>query len=249
MFRKSFSTENAFRSHVQSRKHREKESAATIANANATSSNIAAFLDQASSTEQSTSGPVPASSSANKAAVQDVDDDDDDEGDQDEEVEDEDEELDFDARLAAARNRIKPTDCLFCTRSLTDMPAALEHMSRFHSFFIPDREELVDEVGLLLYLGEKVSIGNLCLYCPNGGREFSSVDAVRKHMQDKAHCKIAFNTHEDRVELADFYDWGGGADDEEWEDVDGEDGEEMEVDGNERRTGRSQRLTVSITAI
>jgi pre-60S factor REI1 len=91
-------------------------------------------------------------------------------------------------------------------------------MSRFHSFFLPHRESITDLPGLLAYLGEKVVIGNLCLYCPNGGKEFGSVDAVRKHMIDKAHCKMAYQTEEDQAEVQEFYEGGRG--DEEWEDVD-----------------------------
>lgn len=132
---------------------------------------------------------------------------------------------DIEARIAAARRRISPTDCLFCNHRSTDTSSNLEHMSRIHSFFIPDQDILVDLNGLLAYLGEKVAIGNLCLFCPNGGKEFGSLAAVRKHMIDKAHCKLAYETEEDRIELADFYDYDG--EQSEWEDVDDE-GEPIE---------------------
>jgi pre-60S factor REI1 len=102
-------------------------------------------------------------------------------------------------------------------------------MSSVHSFFVPDRDYLIDISGLLAYLGEKVVVGNICLYCPGGSREFASVEAVRRHMIDKSHCKLAFETEDDRNELSDYYNFGG---DEEaggdWEDVD--DGEEHDAD-------------------
>lgn len=105
-------------------------------------------------------------------------------------------------------------------------------MSKEHSFFIPDQDLLVDLDGLIGYLGEKIAGGNLCLYCPNGGKEFNSTEAVRKHMIDKSHCKIAYETDEDRAELADFYAFEGLSDENQsdWEDVE-EDGTWDEVCG------------------
>ena len=77
-------------------------------------------------------------------------------------------------------------------------------MSAAHSFFVPDAEYLVDLVGLITYLGEKIAVGNTCLYCNS---EFRSLDAVRKHMHDKGHCKIAYDTDVERLEVSDFYDF------------------------------------------
>jgi len=127
---------------------------------------------------------------------------------------------DISDRLAAVRRKIQPSDCLFCLHRHDTVDQALEHMSRIHSFFIPDRDHLTDLPGLLGYLGEKVVIGNICLLCPNGGKEFATLEAVRRHMIDKGHCRIAFDTEADLAELADFYDWGsieGG--DSDWEDA------------------------------
>ena len=55
----------------------------------------------------------------------------------------------IDEKIAAARARLSPTQCLFCTSAT---PAAtleenLMHMSAAHSFFVPDAEYLVDLVG------------------------------------------------------------------------------------------------------
>ena len=102
-------------------------------------------------------------------------------------------------------------------------------MKSKHSFYIPDRELLLDLPGLLSHLGEKVVLANLCLYCPNGGREFSDLSAVRKHMIDKSHCKMAYETDEDRAEVADFYDFRGGSEDgSDWEELDDEEGLDQE---------------------
>lgn len=161
-------------------------------------------------------------------------------------------------KIAAARSRLQPTQCLFCPESSASLEDNLSHMSIAHSFFIPETEYLVDLAGLINYLGEKIAVGNVCIYCNGKGREFRTLDAVRKHMVDKGHCKIAYDTESDRLELSDFYDFSSSypdADkqkkrkskkarqvkveeeaDAEWEDMDeDEDGEvdevvEMDVD-------------------
>lgn len=145
---------------------------------------------------------------------------------EDEDGEDAVEDIDIEARLAASRRRRHlPSDCLFCTTRLSTIETCLQHMSTSHSFFIPDREYLSDIAGLLAYLGEKVVVGNICLYCPGGSREFGSVEAVRRHMIDKSHCKMAFETDDDRIEVSDYYTYEGyEAAGDEWEDVD-DDGE------------------------
>jgi pre-60S factor REI1 len=80
-------------------------------------------------------------------------------------------------------------------------------MSGKHSFFIPDAEYLVDPAGLVAYLGEKLAVDNVCIYCNGKGREFHTLDAVRKHMADKSHCKIAYDTERDMLEISDYYDF------------------------------------------
>lgn len=132
-------------------------------------------------------------------------------------------EEDIEARLATYRRRIRPSDCLFCPTRTASPEDAVAHMSRSHGFFIPDRDHLLDLPGLLSYLGEKIIIGNLCLFCPNGGKEFGSVDAVRRHMTDKGHCKMAYESNEDRAEVVDFYDHE--VIDEEWEDMEDAEGD------------------------
>lgn len=115
-------------------------------------------------------------------------------------------------------------------------------MSTIHSFFIPDAEYLVDLPGLVTYLGDKIAVGNVCIFCNEKGREFRSLYAVRKHMTDKSHCKIAYDREKDKLEISDYYDFtssypdamdksseSGSEDDEGvWEDA--EDVEDSEVD-------------------
>ena len=114
----------------------------------------------------------------------------------------------LDEKIAAARSRLSPLHCLFCAQtSSSSLEDNLTHMSSEHSFFIPDAEYLVDPTGLITYLGEKVAVGNICIYCNGKGREFRTLDAVRKHMVDKSHCKIAYDTEKDMLEMSDFYDF------------------------------------------
>lgn len=47
-------------------------------------------------------------------------------------------------------------------------------------------------------------------------------------MVDKGHCKIAFETDEDRAELADYYNFEVIDDDEAWEDLDEDGDQDME---------------------
>ncbi|KAI8088640.1 C2H2 type zinc-finger-domain-containing protein [Halteromyces radiatus] len=112
----------------------------------------------------------------------------------------------IDAKIKAAP-RLTEKDCLFCQHVSIDFEENMTHMTKVHSFFIPDIEFLVDLQGLIRYLGEKISVGNICLFCNGKGKGFSSMDAVRKHMTDKGHCKLAYEDEDDAVDLVDFYDF------------------------------------------
>lgn len=102
-----------------------------------------------------------------------------------------------------------PSDCLFCGSSLGDVESCIEHMHRVHGFFIPDSEYLKDPIGMLTYLGLKITKGYMCLYCDEKGKQFQSVEAVRKHMDNKSHCKLHYGDGEGTAEeeLEDFYDF------------------------------------------
>jgi len=55
----------------------------------------------------------------------------------------------------------------------------MKHMIDEHTFYVPDIEYVSDLKGLMNYLGEKISIGNTCIYCH---KMFHSLEAIRKHM-------------------------------------------------------------------
>lgn len=207
---------------MQSKKHRDRErSGGQQPNVNQSASDMVTSETYPGKLTV-TSGVRPSTSTTAAVGPEDEDD-------QVNDTEDDDEE-EIEERLAAARRRIRPSDCLFCSVSSKSVQDNVTHMSRYHSFFIPDQEILTDMSGLLSYLGEKVVLGNLCLYCPNGGKEFGDVDAVRRHMVDKSHCKLAYETNEDRAELADYYDYKTvGREDDEWEDMSDDGAEESEI--------------------
>lgn len=114
------------------------------------------------------------------------------------------------------------SDCLFCVRKSESLEDNVNHMTKDHSFFIPDIEYLIDLEGLLAYIGEKITKKNWCIYCNDVGKSFQSLEAVRKHMLDKGHQKLNMDDDGD-YEYADFYDFSSMdvAEDGEWEDVEG----------------------------
>ncbi|XP_075233058.1 cytoplasmic 60S subunit biogenesis factor ZNF622-like [Lycorma delicatula] len=103
-------------------------------------------------------------------------------------------------------NPILNNNCLFCSHHSAAFMKNLKHMSVTHSFFIPDADYVTDLKGLLLYLGEKVCQGFLCLWCNDHGRTFHSMEAAQNHMLDKGHCKM-LHEGEALIEYADFYDY------------------------------------------
>lgn len=95
-------------------------------------------------------------------------------------------------------------------------------MEKHHGFFIPDIEYLHDLEGLITYLGEKVAIGNVCLYCNTKSKIFSSLEAVQDHMTELSHCKLYYDPNDG--ELDDFYDFSA-----DWKDIPHEEGENGEI--------------------
>lgn len=120
---------------------------------------------------------------------------------------------------------IPVTDCLFCSHHSHSFLKNIAHMTKVHSFFIPDIEFIIDLKGLIQYLGEKVGAGNVCLWCNEKGRSFYSTEAVQSHMTDKSHCKL-FTNGDAALEFADFYDFRSSYPDR-------KDGGDVEMDNSE----------------
>ncbi|KAG8761059.1 hypothetical protein FRC14_007840 [Serendipita sp. 396] len=256
---KIYATENAYRSHINSKRHKDAEVKYNLKPKKESSEPVA---------------PAPRDDKPDekpKTVQPDIDNDD--------------IEMTIDQKIAQARTRLTIADCLFCSNRSDSLSTNLSHMSVAHGFFIPDADYLVDLEGLIAYLGEKIAVGNVCIYCYGRrrkhanvkghtrkdegdeedetvtGREFRSLEGTRRHMIDKTHCKIAYETEEERLELSDYYDFTSsypdaskrkarkGGKDEEWEEVSGESGDEVDevVEENEGDSESGDDDTPGIT--
>ena len=101
---------------------------------------------------------------------------------------------------------ISQSNCLFCPHESLSIEDNMRHMSKSHSFFIPDLDFVTDLEGFLIYLGAKVGDGKLCLLCNNHSRQFRTIQACQEHMIDKGHCMIEYQG-DAVLEYADFYDF------------------------------------------
>jgi pre-60S factor REI1 len=108
--------------------------------------------------------------------------------------------------------QLAPGDSLFDRHSCDDAATNLEYMATTYGFFVPYIEHVEDLPALMDYLGQKVSVGNVCLWC---NKSFNSMEGVQKHMIDKSHCKVQLEGNED--EFQDFYDISLHGEEDEWE--------------------------------
>ncbi|QRV93965.1 C2H2 zinc finger [Ceratobasidium sp. AG-Ba] len=190
---KTFATEGSYQSHIASRKHKENELKA--ASKPAQPEPTAEVAPESNEPASEPAEPQPAEPKDEPRISLSIPDD---------ATEDE-INTTIDAKIAAARSKLSPNSCLFCPHTADSISNNLEHMSSAHSFYIPDAEYLVDLPGLIGYLGEKIAVGNVCIACPS--REFRTMDAVRKHMIDKGHCRIGYDNETQRLEVSEYYDF------------------------------------------
>ena len=185
---KTFSSENAFSNHLSSKKHKDVEAnKANKAKKQESLITESQFSNNFKRKDCKETDPENTESENAESLSHNGDDDD-----------DEDDDIEEDT--------LEVTDCLFCPHHSVSLEENLKHMTRSHSFFIPDLEYVVDLKGLVTYLCEKVGMGNMCLYCNDKGKSFFSLEAVQSHMVDKGHTKM--NYEGDAVlEYADFFDF------------------------------------------
>lgn len=108
------------------------------------------------------------------------------------------------------------TRCLFCSENAADVTANVDHMFKTHGMFIPEKDYLVDLDGLIRYLHAKIVENHECINC-HAIR--STAAGIRTHMRDKGHCRIAFESEEEQVEIGEFYDFRSTYSDDEDEDM------------------------------
>ncbi|KAJ8561135.1 hypothetical protein K7X08_027325 [Anisodus acutangulus] len=106
---------------------------------------------------------------------------------------------------------LDPCCCFMCDLEHKTIESFMVHMHKKHGFFIPDVEYLKDPKGFLTYLGLMVKRDYMCLYCNDRCHSFSSLEAVRKHMDAKSHCKVHYGDggDDEEAELEKFYDCSG----------------------------------------
>ncbi|TVU08642.1 hypothetical protein EJB05_42053 [Eragrostis curvula] len=104
---------------------------------------------------------------------------------------------------------LDPSSCFMCDLKHETIEDCMVHMHKKHGFFIPDSEYLKDPNGLLIYVGLKVKRDFICLYCNDRCQPFQSLEAVRKHMDAKGHCKLRYGDggDDEDADLEDFYDY------------------------------------------
>ena len=115
-------------------------------------------------------------------------------------------------------------DCLFCSEKSQSLDDNLNHMALKHSFYIPLINKVHNVKDLLQYLGDKITIANVCIYCNGSGKMLHSLESVRAHMIDKGHCMFSFQNDD---EILEYYD-----DDSDWdscsdEEIESSEGAEM----------------------
>lgn len=94
--------------------------------------------------------------------------------------------------------------CLFCNLESQSLDHNVTHMQKLHGMFVPERQYLVDLKGLINYFYEKIYYKHQCLYC---GKLKQSIFGLQTHMRDKGHCKIPFFTEEEQLEIGEYYDF------------------------------------------
>lgn len=162
---KIYSSQNAYQNHLQSKKHKESSSS----NPSSSNSNPLSAATIKAKSDSATASVVSSAQERewrNKLA----------------QVQSEEELAVLLAEKMATATRLTDTQCLFCTHTAESIDANMNHMCTAHSFFVPDIEYLADLRGLVAYLGEKVAVAHMCLFCNGKGRAFHSIESVRKHM-------------------------------------------------------------------
>ena len=121
--------------------------------------------------------------------------------------------------------------CLFCNYDSPSLKLNVMHMTKFHGLFIPEQPYLVDLEGLINFLYQRIMQNHVCIFCH---KVKSSTSGVQTHMRDKGHCMIAFDEEEDMIEVGQFYDFRSTYSDDEDEE------ENPEVKDKETSIGGSK---------
>lgn len=205
---KTFYSENSYQNHLKSSKHKLRENALRKRGlADDTSSVMSSTfslgdpINKPSTADDNVSTVSNVTEKLKTTAIKEE------EENGDEDMEDEEEgEVEYSA-----------SKCLFCSEDAADVQANIEHMFKVHGMFVPEKDYLTDQEGLIRYLHAKINENHECLLC-HAIR--TTAAGIRTHMRDKSHCMIAFETEEEQVEIGQFYDFRSTYSDDEEDDED-----------------------------
>lgn len=96
------------------------------------------------------------------------------------------------------------TFCFYCGKNNEEIENNIRHMSHRHGLYIPERTYLVDLDGLLTFLNEVVTLDHECLVCGFLGK---SLESIRQHIHSKGHCRIPYESREEKAIVAEFYNF------------------------------------------
>lgn len=94
--------------------------------------------------------------------------------------------------------------CFYCGKNNSEVENNVRHMSHVHGLYIPERTYLVDLDGLLTFLNEVITLDHDCLVCGFHGK---SLESIRLHVASKGHCKLPYESAEEKLVFAEFYDF------------------------------------------
>ncbi|CCK69035.1 Reh1p KNAG_0B06050 [Huiozyma naganishii CBS 8797] len=99
---------------------------------------------------------------------------------------------------------VSHTRCIYCGVENKEVERNVKHMFHLHGLYIPERSYLINLPGLLNFLINKIVIDLECLCCNFHGL---SLESIRAHMNSKRHCRMPYETKEERTLFAAFYDF------------------------------------------
>ncbi|QLQ80810.1 hypothetical protein HG537_0E01650 [Torulaspora globosa] len=101
-------------------------------------------------------------------------------------------------------DRIGVFECIYCGVNHKEIERNVSHMFREHGLYIPERSYLIDLPGLLNFLIDKIVMQKRCFCCNFEG---STLESIRAHMHSKRHCRLPYETKDERERLSQFYDF------------------------------------------
>ncbi|CAI7584160.1 unnamed protein product [Penicillium bialowiezense] len=209
---KAFYSENSYKNHINSSKHKQREAHLRKDGDNASVQSSAISLGEPVKTGDNDVSKV---AETLKSAT----------------IDEQDEDVDVDAEDDSNKVEFSPSLCLFCKTDSSDIHTNVEHMRKDHGMFIPEQKYLADIDGLVHYLWRKITENFECLLCHTMR---NTAEAIRTHMRDKSHCRIAFETEDEQVEIGQYYDFRSTYDDDEMDSSPDSGGVKVNGDGEDQ---------------